>query len=149
MERITFDSGVKTYQINDSGLLRFNPSDPNLYARFLNAVDKLQEIEKGLEIAKDAEDAKATGETIIRIMAQADMRAKKVLSDVFGKENNFDDIFGGVNILAVAGNGERVISNFLEAMLPIIQDGAEKCARSYADVAVKEAEAARAAREAL
>ena len=149
MEKITFDSGVKTYQINDSGILRFNPSDPNLYARFFKAVDKLQEIEKGLEIAKEEENTKATGETVIHLMEQADMRAKKVLSDVFGKENNFDDIFGGVNILAVAGNGERVITNFLEAILPIIQAGAEKCAKSYAAAAVKEAEAARTAREAL
>ena len=31
MQKITFDTGIKTYQINDSGVLRFNPSDPNLF----------------------------------------------------------------------------------------------------------------------
>ena len=30
MKEIKFDTGIKTYQINDSGVLKFNPSDPNL-----------------------------------------------------------------------------------------------------------------------
>ena len=41
MEKISFDSGVKSYKINGTGVLRFNPGDPNVYARFLQAADKL------------------------------------------------------------------------------------------------------------
>ena len=41
MEKLQFDSGIKEYKINGAGVLRFNPGDPNLYARFLEAGDKL------------------------------------------------------------------------------------------------------------
>ena len=53
MEKISFDSGIKSFKINGNGVLRFNPSDPNVYARFLEAGDKMQEVEKAL-----AEEAK-------------------------------------------------------------------------------------------
>ena len=42
MEKIQFDSGVRSYRINGGGILRFNPGDPNLYSRFLEAGEKLQ-----------------------------------------------------------------------------------------------------------
>jgi len=46
MEKIKFDAGFVTYRLGDLGQLRFNPSDPNLYSRFLEALEKLRE---GLE----------------------------------------------------------------------------------------------------
>ena len=46
MEKLIFDSGVKEYQINDNGVLRFNPSDPNVYSRFMNATEKITGTEK-------------------------------------------------------------------------------------------------------
>lgn len=52
MEKISFDSGIKSYKINGSGVLRFNPCDPNVYARFLEAADRMQNIEQALEQAK-------------------------------------------------------------------------------------------------
>ena len=48
MEKLQFDSGVKEYRINGGGVLRFNPGDPNVYARFLEAADKLQQLEQDL-----------------------------------------------------------------------------------------------------
>lgn len=44
MQKITFDTGIKTYQINDSGVLRFNPSDPNLYKRFKDLRVEIEQI---------------------------------------------------------------------------------------------------------
>ena len=46
MEQLFIDSGIKEYQINGKGVLRFNPSDPNVYARFLELVPKIESIEK-------------------------------------------------------------------------------------------------------
>ena len=40
MEKLQFDSGVKSFRINGAGVLRFHPGDPNLYSRFLEAVEK-------------------------------------------------------------------------------------------------------------
>ena len=48
MEKIQFDSGIRSYRINGAGVLRFNPGDPNLYSRFLEAVEKLKEVETEL-----------------------------------------------------------------------------------------------------
>ena len=38
MEKLTFDSGIRSYRAG-AGVLRFNPSDPNLYARFLQVLE--------------------------------------------------------------------------------------------------------------
>ena len=35
---------------------------------------------------------------------------------------------GGVNLLAMASNGQRVIGNLLDALQPVLLDGARQCA---------------------
>ena len=60
---------------------------------------------------------------------------------VFG--NDFDKILGGVNLLAVADNGQRVVTNLMEALQPILTAGAERCATQTADAAVQKAKARR------
>lgn len=152
MEKLFFDSGVKEYQVNDNGVLRFNPSDPNVYARFLDAMDKIQTVENDLvakakEIEK-LEDQKQSGVAVLRLMSDADREVKKILTEVFGADNDFDEILGGVNLLAVATNGERVITNFLAVLQPIMVAGAENCAKQQVDAAVAEAKLNRAQRRA-
>ena len=148
MEKLMIDSGIREYQINDNGVLRFNPSDPNVYARFIEVMDKIQSVEKKL-IAKakeleKAESQEGNGTAVLKIMAEADRDIKRLLMEVFGPGNDFDKLLGGVNLLAVAGNGERVITNFLTAMQPIMIEGAESCAKQQADKAVAEANVRRA-----
>lgn len=127
MQKIVFDSGIRDFQINDNGVLRFNPSDPNVYARFFDAAERIIGIEKDLvEKGKRLDAEKDTGEAAIRLMEEADRQAKEILTGVFGVENDFHKILGGVNLLAVATNGERVITNFINALLPVIQEGAER-----------------------
>ena len=31
MEKLSFDTGIREYDVNGNGVLRFNPSDPNVY----------------------------------------------------------------------------------------------------------------------
>lgn len=141
MEQLKFDSGVREYKLNGGGLLRFNPSDPNVYARFLEAARKLQEMEKTLaEQAKTMED----GASVVELLAQADKQMKELLSWVFGGSNDFDKLLGGVNLLAVAGNGERVVTNLFAALQPILVEGAERCAQDKVRGAVQKANARRA-----
>lgn len=153
MDKLVFDTGVKSYQINDNGILRFNPGDPNVYARFLDALEKIQSLETDLVAqAKEIENAgdqEQSGAEVLRLMADADRKTKQVLTDVFGACNDFDQILGGVNLLAVAGNGERVITNLLAALQPIMVAGAESCAKQQTDAAVAEAKLNRAQRRAL
>ena len=136
MKEIKFDTGIKTYRINGSGVLRFNPSDPNLYKRFKDLRVEIEQIQKDYhERLKTAE----TGEDAIDLLAEYDARVKKSLSHVFGGENDFDSILSGANVMAVASNGKLVITNFLDAMIPIVDEGVKTYAKMEAQKAVQEA----------
>ena len=142
MEKISFDSGIKSYKINGTGVLRFNPGDPNVYARFLEAAEKLLDVETTL--VEEAQKLPQTdGAGVVQLLSRADKEMKQVLSWVFGESNDFDKILGGVNLLAVAENGQRVVTNLLEALQPILVEGAERCAKEKVDSAVKKAQARR------
>lgn len=145
MEILNFDSGIKEYQLGNCGILRFNPSDPNVYARFMEAADNISAIEDKL-----VEDAKALGETpdggdALKLMAQMDADVKTELNHVFGGTNDFNEIMRGVNLLAVASNGERVITNLLNALEPIMRSGAEQYANNEVETAKRNREQRRAA----
>lgn len=129
MEKIQFDVGQRAYRINGAGVLRFNPGDPNLYSRFLDAVEKLKEVET--ELTRQAETVQ--GEEIVKLMTQADEKMKGILGWVFGPENDFQKLLGGVNLLAVADNGERVVTNFFAALEPVLVEGAKRCAGQQAE----------------
>ena len=122
MEQLTIDTGLREYAVNGGpehggGVLRFNPSDPNVYSRFCTLQNQLQELEQQVQ----AQSPTGTG-------------------------NDFDAMLGGTNLLAVAGNGERVITNLFAALQPILEAGARQCADAKATLAVQQAQAARAAR---
>lgn len=146
MENIQFDSGVKEYKVNGEGVLRFNPGDPNLYARFLEAAEKIKAMEEELAARMQQSEGQKDGAEAVRAIAEADKQMKEVLGWVFGAGNDMDEILGGVNLLAVAGNGERVVTNLFGVLQPILVAGAESCAREKTEAAVKQAKARRAAR---
>ena len=141
MDKILFDGGMKEYQIGDGGVLRFNPSDPNVYARFVEAAKKFSQLEA--DLLTKAQEVQGSGEAALKILTDADKEAKQILADVFGKHNDFDQILGGVNLLAVAGNGERVLTNLIVALQPVLQQGAEACAKQQANAAKAQAKTAR------
>lgn len=123
MEQLTIDTGLREYAVNGGpehggGVLRFNPSDPNVYSRFCTLQNQLQELEQQVQAQSP------TGTDAIQLLAQADQRAKGLLTEVFGPGNDFDAMLGGTNLLAVAGNGERVITNLFAALQPILEAGA-------------------------
>ena len=134
MEKLTFDTGLKCYRINGGGVLKFNPADPNVYARFMDAVEKIKQMEKTL--------AEMAGDPLEK-MCRVDKTIKETLSWVFGEENDFDSLLGGVNLLAVASNGQRVVANLLEALLPVLTQGAQLCAGQQVAAAKAKAKARR------
>lgn len=138
MKKITFDTGLEEVMIG-GGVLRFNPQDPNLYARFDQAADKLRCVEK--EMTEKAEGADGTA--VVQILHNADRQMKEILSWVFGAGNDFDAILGGVNLLAIAKNGQRVVTNLFTALEPVLVDGAMACANNRAEAAAKKAESRR------
>ena len=139
MEKIQFDSGIREYRLNGAGVLRFNPGDPNLYARFMEAVEEIKDMEKKLS----AQAGNDSGMTVLKLLRDADRQMKQSLNRVFGEGNDFEKILGGVNLLAIGANGERVITNLFAALQPILLQGAEACAREQTQAAVSRAQARR------
>jgi len=131
MEKIQFDVGQRSYRINGGGILRFNPCDPNVYSRFLEAVEKLQAVEK--ELTRQTEETQ--GEDIIKVLSAADEKMKNILNWVFGGDNDFHKLLSGVNLLAVAENGQRVVTNLFDALEPVLIEGAKRCAGEQARLA--------------
>ena len=130
MEKIQFDSGLRSYRINGGQVLRFNPADPNLYPRFLESVEKLKAVEE--DLIRQAAEEKTEGEQILMLLTQADGKMKQILNWVFGGDNDFHKILSGINLLAVAENGERVVTNLFRALEPVLVEGAKCCASAQA-----------------
>lgn len=139
MKKITFDTGIEKIAIGN-GILRYNPQDPNLYVRFDQAAEKLRVVEEEMM----AKGEGAEGEEMVQILHEADRKMKEILGWIFGAGNDFDAILGGVNLLAVAKNGQRVVTNLFAALEPVLVDGAMACAQKRADEAAKQAALRRA-----
>lgn len=137
MQNIKFDSGVQEFQINGGGVLRFNPSDLNVYSRFMDAIEDIRKVEQVMQEKIRGTSAAGTGTGFLQLANEADKEVKKILQNVFGKQNDFDEIFCGANVLTVTGNGEMVLTNFLNALKPIIEDGARSFAKAQAEAVKK------------
>lgn len=138
MEKIQFDSGIRSYRINGGGVLRFHPGDPNVYTRFLEAVDRLRQVEKNL-----TQEQTDSPEALLQCMTRADREMKQILNWVFGGDNDFHQLLGGVNLLAVAENGERVVTNLFTALEPVLLEGAKHCALQQTQAAQQKAQVRR------
>lgn len=132
MKKLTFDSGVEEFRVAGGGVLRFNPGDPNIYARFLEAEEKFKVIEQDLTEKAKALENTDTAQAVLALMEQADRQVKQLLDWVFGGGNDFHKALGGVNLLAVAGNGQRVVTNLFAALEDILTKGAERFAAEKA-----------------
>ena len=143
MKKIKFDTGLEEVVLG-GGVLRFNPRDPNLFARFEAAAGKMQAVEK--DMVEKARAAESDGLAVMKILQEADKAMKEILSWVFGAGNDFDTILQGVNLLAVASNGQRVVTNLFDALEPLLLEGAKCCAQHQAQQAVEKAKARRAAK---
>lgn len=147
MENIVFDSGIREFRINGAGILRFNPTDPNLYSRFLQATDKISALEEDL-MSRAASVPDGDAFAAVHLMQEADSAIKDILTEVFGPENNFREILSSINLLAVGANGQRLLINLLDAISPILTEGAKQYADSQTEAALAQARKNRAGRKA-
>jgi len=143
MRELNFDSGIVEYRVNGKATLSFNRSDPNLYNRMQDLSSKLAAIDSDLKKEKDAAD---DGLALMKILSAYDKRIKAELSFVFGEQNDFDAIFEGQNVMSIAGNGQLLITNFLDAIRPVIESGVKEYAKLEAANAVAQAKRERANR---
>lgn len=155
MQKLIFDDGVQEFEVNGRAVLRFNPSDVNVYNRFFEVADEIGEMEReyARSLAEHPDESTdehgfARGGAALKSMREFDARVKARLSYIFGEENDFDHIMDGVNLFAVGKNGERVVTNVLAALQPIIEDGLRSHTQQKAQEAAQAAKAARERRQA-
>ena len=138
MKELSAESGIQEYRINGGAVLCFDHQDPHPKERLAQAESKLRAMEKQLTRKLNAvkkKPAHDAGAAAIALMCKTDKRMKKILNDIFGLDNDFDKILEGVNLMAVAGNGKRVITNLLDVLQPIMEDGAQACAKGEVEAA--------------
>lgn len=159
IEKLVFDDGLKRIDINGNGILYFNPSDLNVYQRLMALLRDIPTLEKtfmekvqaiGAENAelKDGDIIEPTGK-VLDVMREFDVAIKSRLSDVFGSRNDFDVLFAGINLMSPASNGEYVVTNFLHAITPIVEEGIDKHRKLAASEAVAAARLNREQRRAM
>lgn len=133
MEHLKLDLGVVEYAIAGGGVLRFNPADPGLYGRFAAAEEQLAKVEE--ELMKKSKNA--TPEVLLALMNEADRKAKALLQNVFGEENDFHKALGGISLLAACANGRTVAENLFDALGKVLEQGADRLVESKLSAAKK------------
>lgn len=150
-QKLFIDDGLIGIEINDNGVLKFNPSDFNFYDRLMKFSKELPEIEKKYErdVEVRTEGAAEFVERQLEIARQIDAEVKLRLAYVFGYGNDFDKLFGGSNVLSPAKNGERIITNFLNAIIPFVEDGMKRFSANEVEIAKRNREQRRAAQKGM
>jgi len=167
---LSFSTGIVEYTLNGEPF-RVNMTDDNLYHRFLQLENVIEGVKaefmertKGLDVKLDLTGFPKTDDDRIDVSAlteeqvdavmgrtealistsyDIDQRVKQELAKVFGEDNDFDAIFQGANVMAFDADGNRIISNFFNAITPIIQE-ARKVTDSEVDKHVGNREQRRA-----
>ena len=133
MENLKLDLGLQEYAIPGGGTLRFNPADPGLYGRFAQAETQMAEVEA--QLMKKAKNA--SGEVLLQLMNEADSKAKSLLSEVFGQENDFHSALNGISLLAICGNGKTLAENLFSALGQVLEQGADRLVQRKLEEAKK------------
>lgn len=126
MKKLNFDTGIEAYKLG-TGVLRFNPADPNVYVRFRQAAEQMAQLEQDMaaELTKENAD-------LLDILQRTDKVIKQNLNQVFGSGNDFDALLDGVNLLSAASDGKTVAQHLFEALEPVLLAGAKRCAQAQA-----------------
>ncbi len=109
MELLAFQTGMEEYPLENGAVLRFNPRDPSVLDRFLALEAQLESLEP-------------QGQSMTEKWAYADRHCRELLAEVF-PGNDFGQILGPGNCLALCENGMSVLGNFLEAVEKPLEHG--------------------------
>lgn len=121
MQSINFNTGYKTYAINEdeNNVIRVNLADPNLLHRMEEVLDYMDTFKD--EITDDM--------TTSEVYAKFDKLVKDKIDYAFG-EGTSKAVFGNVNCLTVANDeGECIFETFLNAIMPIIYNDVNEAAK--------------------
>lgn len=119
MERLNFDTGLKTYDINGVCEIQLNPTDSLLTSRLLSLVSRLDE--KREQYSRDIENAEIENVFDIASKFEADVRTE--IDAALGVPV-CEAVFGSMSVMSMA-NGLPVFCNLVFAILDEIDAGWE------------------------
>ena len=112
MENLSFDEGLKSYKINGdpNRILRFNPGDVNILARYKEVVNNINNIAKELPDAKIKPDGTAedNAEIVGAQLTAFDEALKKQINYLFNADA-YDVLFAGQSPLCRVGTGRKLL----------------------------------------
>lgn len=114
MQSINFNTGYKTYAINEdeSNVIRLNLADQNLLSRAEEVLKSLEDFK-----SKITEDMKTQD-----IHSEFDKMVKEKIDYAFGQGTS-QAAFGNVNCLTVADDdGNCIFETFMNAIMPILYE---------------------------
>lgn len=120
MGNLNFDTGLKTYNVNGTREITFNPTDSAFVERIFNAFDAMDK--KQHEYEQEAKNAK--GAELFVIARKRDSEMRETIDRIFG-EKFCDDVFGNCNLYAFAG-GCPIWCNFILSVIDEIDAATEK-----------------------
>ena len=124
MKQLTIDTGVEEFSVNGRACCASTPPTPTSTTGFLMRARPSRPWTKSWRRRPPpCREGDAGTEAGLALLADYDGRIKALLTDIFGAENDFDKVLGGVNLAGVGANGKRVVQNLLEALTPIPAGG--------------------------
>lgn len=111
MMKLSMEPVMEEFRIPGGGSLRFNPTDPAVFLRLEQLQDQVSRLTQTEPVALD-------------------VAIKKLLGEALGPGNDVDRALGGVSLFALTKSGKTVLENLLDALGPILREGAEQCAEN-------------------
>lgn len=121
MESLNFDLGLKTFSINGSFEIAFNPSDWNFVQKIADTFEALSERQEKIEAALKAV---ANMREFFATMCELDKEMRDFIDGIFNKPL-CENVFGDVNLYSIAG-GAPVWFNFLITLWDTCDDNLTK-----------------------
>ncbi len=108
MSKLTFDTGLVTYDLNEACQVSFNPTDSAFVKRLFDAFD---ELEKKRDFYKSALEAVSDDAEYFRISDEMDKDMRGIIDGLFGVPV-CDKLLGSMNVYALA-DGLPVWANLM------------------------------------
>jgi len=112
MNTLNFDTGIKTFSVNDKTEVSFNPTDSNFVERLFGTFD---ELDKKQDSYRDEVSRIADKKEIFEVARCRDAEMRDMIDGIFQQPVS-GEIFGSMNVYALA-DGLPVWCNFLLAVM--------------------------------
>lgn len=120
MKKLSFDTGVETYDLNGKVSVSFNPTDSGFVEKLMDAFDSLRSKQEDYSARLEKMD----GAEAFQFTKELDAEMRQMLDGIFGC-TVCEPLFGSVNVYAMAG-GFPLWMNLLDVIMDEVVHAMEK-----------------------